>query len=74
MARKIPGVSFSAKRALGVTKAKQRFARATGIPTTRAGMQRKIGGAVTGGGCLLLVSSFIVFIVGCVSLLTVILQ
>lgn len=38
-----PGLSFSWKRALGITAAKQRFARATGIPTTRAGRQRKLG-------------------------------
>ena len=38
-----PGLTFSWKRALGVTKAKQRFARATGIPTTRSGRQRKLG-------------------------------
>ncbi|MDE6443420.1 MAG: hypothetical protein K2K64_03210 [Muribaculaceae bacterium] len=43
---KIPGLSFSLKRALGVTSAKQQFARATGIPTTRAGLERKIGQAV----------------------------
>lgn len=50
---KIPGVSFSMKRALGVTKAKQQFARKTGIPTSKAGLQRKVGKAMTGGGCLL---------------------
>lgn len=43
---KIPGVSFSWKRALGITQAKQKFARATGIPTTKAGLERKIGRAV----------------------------
>lgn len=42
----IPGLSFSWKRALGVTAAKQRFARKTGIPTTKAGLERKIGRAV----------------------------
>lgn len=40
---KIPGVSFSAKRALGVTKAKTKIAKATGIPTTKAGRQKKLG-------------------------------
>ena len=40
---KIPGVSFSAKRALGVTKAKTKIAKATGIPTTKSGRQKKIG-------------------------------
>lgn len=43
---KIPGVSFSLKRAIGVTRAKQQFSRATGIPTTKAGIERKIGQAV----------------------------
>jgi hypothetical protein len=43
---KIPGVTFSWKRALGVTQAKQQFARKTGIPTTKAGLERKIGGAI----------------------------
>jgi hypothetical protein len=44
---------FSWKRALGVTRAKQKFARMTGIPTTKRGRQQKIGRLVTGGGCLL---------------------
>lgn len=43
---KIPGLSFSWKRALGVTAFKQKVARATGIPTTRGGLERKIGGMV----------------------------
>lgn len=48
----IPGLSFSAKRAFGVTSAKRTIASKTGIPTTKSGMQRKVGRAVTGGGCL----------------------
>ena len=44
----IPGLSFSWKRAIGVTRAKQRLSRATGIPLTRAGRQRKVGKAL---GC-----------------------
>ena len=43
---KIPGVSFSWKRALGITAAKQKFARKTGIPTTKSGLERKVGRAV----------------------------
>ena len=39
----IPGLSFSWKRALGITQAKQNFARETGIPTSKAGVERKIG-------------------------------
>jgi hypothetical protein len=37
------GVSFSLNRALGISSAKSSFARATGIPTTRQGRQRKMG-------------------------------
>ena len=40
---KIPGPSFSWKRALGITSAKRKIAKATGIPTTKAGRQRKVG-------------------------------
>ena len=45
MAKKspIPGLSFSWKRALGITQAKQKIARQTGIPTTKSGIERKIG-------------------------------
>ena len=39
----IPGLSFSWKRALGITQAKQKFARETGIPTSKVGLERKIG-------------------------------
>lgn len=39
----IPGLSFSWKRALGITQAKQKIARETGLPTTKAGLERKIG-------------------------------
>jgi len=38
-----PGLTFSWKRALGVTSAKRKFARATGIPTTRSGRRAKLG-------------------------------
>ena len=40
---KIPGLSFSWKRALGVSKVKRDITKATGIPTTRSGLERKIG-------------------------------
>ena len=43
---KIPGLSFSLKRAVGVTKIKQKVSKATGIPMTKQGLERKIGGAV----------------------------
>lgn len=43
---KIPGVSFSWKRALGITKVKQRIAKETGIPTTQSGLEKKIGSAI----------------------------
>ena len=40
---KIPGVSSSLKRALGITQVKQKFARETGIPTSKTGLERKVG-------------------------------
>jgi hypothetical protein len=40
------GFSFSWKRLLGITSAKQRFARRTGIPTSKAGMERKLGASI----------------------------
>lgn len=40
---RIPGLSFSWKRAFGITQAKQKIARQTGIPTSKAGIERKIG-------------------------------
>lgn len=43
---KIPGLSFSLKRALGVTAVKQKIARKTGIPLTKQGLERKIGGSI----------------------------
>lgn len=45
MARKsaIPGLSFSLKRALGVTSAKRKVAKAIGIPTTKNGRRNKLG-------------------------------
>lgn len=45
---KIPGLSFSLKRAVGISAFKQKIARKTGIPTTRQGLERKIGGAILG--------------------------
>lgn len=43
---KIPGITFSWKRALGITKVKQQIARETGIPTTKQGLERKIGATI----------------------------
>ena len=37
----IPGLTFSWKRALGVTKAKRKVAKWTGIPTTKQGRRNK---------------------------------
>ena len=42
----IPGLSFSLKRALGITQAKQKIARETGILTSKAGIERKIGNMI----------------------------
>ena len=47
------GFSFSLKRAVGISGLKTKVARATGIPTTKQGLERIVGQAVlrtlTGG-------------------------
>jgi hypothetical protein len=43
---KIPGLSFSLKRAIGISGLKTKVARKVGIPTTKQGLERKIGGAI----------------------------
>ncbi len=40
---KIPGVSFSIKRALGISSAKRKISRAIGIPLTKSGREKKVG-------------------------------
>lgn len=45
----IKGLSFSVKRAVGISGLKTKVARKTGIPTTRQGLERKIGGAIVKG-------------------------
>ena len=40
------GFSFSLNRLLGITSAKQSFARKTGVPTTRGGVERKLGNLI----------------------------
>ncbi len=40
------GFSFSWKRLLGITSAKQQFARQTGIPTSKQGLERKLGAII----------------------------
>lgn len=37
------GFSFSLSRLLGITGMKQSFARKTGVPTTRGGLEKKVG-------------------------------
>lgn len=39
-------LTFSAKRALGVTKIKRKVSKKIGIPTTKQGLQRKVGAKV----------------------------
>lgn len=43
---KIPGLSFSLKRAVGITAVKQKISKKTGVPLTKQGVERKIGGAM----------------------------
>lgn len=41
---------FSWKRAVGITRLKSSISRATGVPLTKSGRQRKIGKIVTPAG------------------------
>ena len=43
---KIPGLTFSLKRAIGVSALKQKVARKTVLPLNKQGLERKIGGKV----------------------------
>jgi len=40
------GFTFSWKRFVGITQAKQKIARETGIPMTKSGVERKIGAVI----------------------------
>ena len=42
------GVTFSLKRAVGISGLKTKVARKTGLPTTKQGLERKVGGAFLG--------------------------
>ena len=46
MKTKIPGLTFSWKRAIGLTQLKQKISRQTGIPMSKQGMERKIGSTI----------------------------
>ena len=46
---KVRGLSFSLKRAIGVTSIKKSIADKTGIPTTQSGLERKIGRKIIEG-------------------------
>lgn len=67
MAKKsgIPGLSYSWKRALGISAAKQRIARKTGIPTTRQGRQRKAGQMA---GCMIPITLLVIIAIMILSL------
>lgn len=54
---------FSWKRAVGITRVKQNFSRKTGIPLTKSGRQKKLGKAITGGGCLMIIASIIILVI-----------
>lgn len=45
---RIPGVSFSLKRAVGLTALRQKASRKIGVPTTKQGLERKVGSMVIG--------------------------
>lgn len=47
----IPGLSFSWKRAVGLTRAKKQLSREIGVPLTRSRRERKVGRSL---GCSVL--------------------
>ena len=47
------GISFSWKRALGISSLKGKISRATGVPLTRSGRQRRIGRTA---GCMVMLA------------------
>lgn len=53
---KIPGVSFSAKRALGISQAQAKLSRKLGVPLSKSGRQRKLGAAT---GCPVFIAPFL---------------
>lgn len=55
------GLSFSPKRALGITGARLRLSRRLGFPTTRYGIQRRLGAQLT-SGCLVLPAALILIV------------
>ena len=56
----IPGLSFSWKRALGISTMKGKLSRKIGIPLTESGRQRKVGRLL---GCALPIA-FLVAAIG----------
>ncbi len=53
---KIPGVSFSAKRALGISQAQAKLSRKLGVPLSKSGRQRKLGATT---GCTVFIAPFL---------------
>ncbi|QHG85777.1 hypothetical protein [Xanthomonas cucurbitae] len=56
----ISGLSFSWKRAIGISNAKSKLSRQLGVPLSKSGRQRKVGKAM---GCC--VPVFLIFAGGC---------
>ena len=59
------GFTFSWKRAVGISGLKSKLVHSTGIPTTRMGLERKIGAGIlnTIGGILSFVFGLIIKII-----------
>lgn len=45
----LPGTSFSPRRVLGIDVLKRKISKATGIPMTKQGLERKLGRTVIKG-------------------------
>ena len=67
----IPGLSFSWKRAMGLSSAKAKLSRDLGVPLTRAGRQRKFGKAA---GCCVPLAVGLALLAGLIAVATQVLS
>lgn len=56
------GLSFSLRRAVGISAASGRISRAIGVPLTRSGRERKVGRATLHGSGILIAMALLYFL------------
>jgi hypothetical protein len=63
------GISFSWKRAVGISALKNKISKKTGVPLTRFGRQRKVGQMM---GCMLPMAAMLFMLIFAVCILVII--